>query len=108
VTPFNDSIVNVVNTPAKSHESKSKTTTDQMASASLSLGFISVISTLLLSAFGGAVLGLLAIIFGVIGFGKIEMSGGEKTGKAQAVFGILFGILSIAIFIWFINYLAGQ
>lgn len=108
VTPFNDSIVNQVNKPESNLEKQNLNTTDQMASASISLGFISVICTLLLSALGGAVLGLLAIIFGLIGIGNIGSSGRKKTGVVQAALGILFGVASIAIFIWFINYLAGQ
>jgi hypothetical protein len=66
----------------------------------------------LFSVFGGVVLGVVAIILGVIGLQRVNR--GEATNRGVAVAGIVLGILSIieaivaiALSIWWFNSIGG-
>ncbi|MDQ2837932.1 MAG: DUF4190 domain-containing protein [Actinomycetota bacterium] len=64
-----------------------------MATASLVLGIIAAVSSF--TVFGGIILGLLAVIFGII---AVRRAGrGEATGRGRAVAGIVTGVLGIVL-----------
>jgi hypothetical protein len=64
--------------------------------AALVLGLLGLVLTLLvLPAPLGALLGLLALIFGIIGIGRVGR--GEATNRGQAVTGLITGILALAL-----------
>lgn len=69
-----------------------ETHTLHLAIASFVLGIIS-----LFSYYGAFVLGLLAIIFGIIAIHKIRNSGGTYRGNTFAWLGLIFGIIAIII-----------
>src|SRR5437764_10692208 len=59
--------------------------------ASLVLGIIGI------PAFCAVVPGILAIIFGVIGYNQVTKSGGEGGGKGMAIAGIICGVIGMGI-----------
>ena len=64
--------------------------------AALVLGLLGlVLSILVLPAPLGALLGLLAVIFGIIGIGRAGSE--EATNRGQAVTGVIVGILALAL-----------
>ncbi|MEU3554588.1 DUF4190 domain-containing protein [Streptomyces fragilis] len=65
-----------------------------MGTAGLVLGIIALVltATVILSALGG-VLGILALVFGIIGISKTKK--GEATNKGAAVTGVVLGALSV-------------
>lgn len=64
--------------------------------AALVLGLLGlVLSLLILSAPLGALLGLLAVIFGITGIRRAGRS--EATNRGQAVSGLILGILALAL-----------
>lgn len=62
-----------------------------LAVASFILGLISLVSY-----YGAFILGLLAIIFGIISLHRIRMSGGAYRGNTFAWIGLICGIIAIA------------
>lgn len=64
-----------------------------MATAALVLGILALITSW--TVVGGVLLGLLAIIFGVIGLRRANR--GLAVGRGRAITGIILGVLSIAI-----------
>ena len=65
------------------------------ATASLVLGIIGLV---MLACFGiGAILGLLAVIFGHVALGEIRRSSGRLRGVGSAIAGLIMGYLSIAV-----------
>lgn len=67
--------------------------TNGMAVASLVLGIVGV----LLQLFG--VVPILAIIFGAVGRGQIQRSGGTEQGEGMATAGIVLGIVGLVVLI---------
>jgi hypothetical protein len=64
--------------------------------AALVLGLLGLVLTLLvLPSPLGALLGLLAVVFGIIGIGRAGR--GEATNRGQAVTGLITGILALAL-----------
>ena len=64
--------------------------------AALVLGLIGLVLTLLvLPSPLGALLGLLAVVFGIVGIGRAGR--GEATNRGQAVTGLITGILALAL-----------
>lgn len=64
-----------------------------MATAALVLGILALITSF--TIIGGVLLGLLALIFGVIGLRRARR--GLATGRGRAIAGIILGLLGIAI-----------
>lgn len=72
-----------------------------MAITALVLGIASLV--LCWSAFGGLVLGLLAVVFGVVGLRRARR--GEAGGQGRAVAGLICGVLGfvlggVFLFVW--------
>ncbi|MBV9822257.1 MAG: DUF4190 domain-containing protein [Actinobacteria bacterium] len=64
-----------------------------MATAALVLGILALITSF--TVFGGVLLGLLAIIFGVIGLRRANR--GLALGRGRAIAGIILGVLGILV-----------
>jgi predicted PurR-regulated permease PerM len=64
-----------------------------MATAALVLGILAVITSF--TVFGGVILGLLAVIFGVIGLRRANR--GVALGRGRAIAGIILGLLGIVL-----------
>lgn len=64
-----------------------------MATAALVLGILALITSI--TVFGGVLLGLLAIIFGVIGLRRANR--GLALGRGRAIAGIILGVLGILV-----------
>ena len=60
--------------------------------ASLVLGIIGI------PAFCAVIPGILAIVFGIIGYNQVTKSGAEGGGKGMAIAGIICGAVGTAIF----------
>jgi hypothetical protein len=64
-----------------------------MATAALVLGILALITSI--TVFGGVLLGLLAIIFGIIGLRRANR--GLALGRGRAIAGIILGLLGILV-----------
>ena len=64
-----------------------------MATAALVLGILALITSI--TVFGGVLLGLLAIIFGIIGLRRANR--GLALGRGRAIAGIILGALGIVV-----------
>jgi hypothetical protein len=81
-----------VNPPQPQQPPYAVTKTNGYAIASLVLGILGLCC---------CVLGLIGLIFGYIGKGQIERSGGAETGSGLAVAGIVLGWISVAgVIVW--------
>jgi len=74
-----------------------------MGTAALVLGILSVVfvlaggQTSILTGWEPVVLGVLAIIFGSIGIGRVRR--GEATNRSSALAGLLLGVVGLAVFL---------
>lgn len=64
-----------------------------MATGALVLGILALITSI--TVFGGVVLGLLAVIFGIIGLRRANR--GLALGRGRAIAGIILGLLGILV-----------
>jgi len=64
-----------------------------MATAALVLGILALLSSW--TVIGGVLLGLLAVIFGIVGLRRAN--GGVALGRGRAIAGIILGVLGILV-----------
>jgi hypothetical protein len=69
---------------------------DGMSIAALVCGIVGLVLTF---CWVGVILGILGVIFGVVGIKKIDASNGTLQGRGMALAGAICGAVSIAIFL---------
>ncbi|HLQ95161.1 MAG TPA: DUF4190 domain-containing protein [Pseudogracilibacillus sp.] len=70
---------------------------NKKSGASLVLGILSIVISLLIAPILGVVIGIIGIIFSVKGYKEVEESGQE--GEKQAVAGMLCSLAGIGLFL---------
>ncbi len=79
--------------------------TEILSVLSLILSILAILTTLFLSVFAGGVLSVITLIFGIVGYRKVNRNKDKYKGKGLAIVGIILSVAGIVLAIISINIL---
>lgn len=79
--------------------------TEILSVLSLILSILAILTTLFLSIFAGGVLSVITLIFGIVGYRKVNRNKDKYKGKGLAIVGIILSVAGIVLAIIAINIL---